>query len=43
MKKSILILQKRLKRCDGDPETWEAKERELFAKVRAMADGTYGQ
>ena len=28
---------------DGDPETWEAKERELFAKVRAMADGTYGQ
>ena len=28
---------------EGDPETWDAKERELFAKVRAMADGTYGQ
>ena len=28
---------------DGAPETWDAKERELFAKVRAMADGTYGQ
>jgi D-psicose/D-tagatose/L-ribulose 3-epimerase len=28
---------------DGDPETWDAKERELFAKVKAMADGTYGQ
>ena len=28
---------------EGDPETWDAKERELFAKVKAMADGTYGQ
>ena len=28
---------------DGAPETWEAKERELFAKVKAMADGTYGK
>ena len=28
---------------DGDPETWDTKERELFAKVKAMADGTYGQ
>ena len=28
---------------EGAPDTWDAKERELFAKVRAMADGTYGQ
>ena len=26
---------------EGDPDTWDAKERELAAKVRAMADGTY--
>jgi hypothetical protein len=28
---------------EGDPALWDAKERELFAKVKAMADGTYGQ
>ena len=28
---------------EGDPELWDAKERELFAKVKSMADGTYGQ
>ena len=28
---------------EGDPELWDTKERELFAKVKAMADGTYGQ
>ena len=28
---------------DGDPALWDAKERELFAKVKAMADGTYGK
>ncbi len=28
---------------DGDPALWDAKERELFAKVKAMAEGTYGQ
>lgn len=28
---------------EGDPALWDAKERELFAKVRAMADGTYGK
>ena len=28
---------------DGDPELWDARERELFAKVKAMADGTYGR
>ncbi len=28
---------------EGDPALWDAKERGLFAKVKAMADGTYGQ
>ena len=28
---------------EGDPALWDAKERELFAKVKAMADGTYGK
>ena len=28
---------------EGDPALWDAKERELFAKVRAIADGTYGK
>ncbi len=28
---------------EGDPDSWDAKERELFAKVKAIADGTYGQ
>ena len=28
---------------EGDPALWDTKERELFAKVKAMADGTFGQ
>lgn len=28
---------------EGDPALWDAKERALFAKAKAMADGTYGQ
>lgn len=30
-------------RHEGDPTLWDAQERELFAKVKAMAEGTYGR